>query len=96
MLKTNLGLLRIIGILEGVSYLLLLGVAMPMKYLAEYDEPMYPTGMAHGLLFTLYVIFVILVTIQLKWKFSTFALALAASVIPFGTFLADKKIFRNA
>ena len=96
MLKTNLGLLRIIGLLEGVSYLLLIGVAMPLKYFAQNEDPIYSTGLAHGLLFSLYVIFVFLVTFQLKWKFSTFALALVASVVPFGTFIADKKLFRNA
>ena len=54
MLKTNLGLLRIIGLLEGVSYLLLLGVAMPLKYFAQNEDPVYSTGLAHGLLFSLY------------------------------------------
>ncbi|MCB9222942.1 MAG: DUF3817 domain-containing protein [Crocinitomicaceae bacterium] len=96
MLKTNLGLLRIIGLLEGVSYLLLLGIAMPLKYGANFSEPIYPTGLAHGLLFSLYIFFVILVTFQLKWKFNTFALALLASLVPFGTFIADKRIFRKA
>ena len=96
MLKTNLGLLRIIGLLEGVSYLLLLGVAMPLKYGADYSDPIYPTGLAHGLLFSLYIFFVFLVAYQLKWKFNTFALALIASLLPFGTFVADKRIFRNA
>jgi integral membrane protein len=96
MLKTNLGLLRIIGLLEGVSFLFLLGVAMPLKYIADNEDPIYSAGLAHGLLFSLYVIFVFIVTFQLKWKFNTVALALAASVIPFGTFIADKKLFRNA
>ncbi|MEX1001998.1 MAG: DUF3817 domain-containing protein [Crocinitomicaceae bacterium] len=96
MLKTNLGLLRIIGLLEGVSYLALLGVAMPLKYFAKIPEPVYSTGMAHGILFTLYVFFVFLVTYQLKWKFNTFALALIASVLPFGTFVAEKRLFRKA
>ncbi len=96
MLKTNLGLLRIIGLLEGISYLFLLGVAMPLKYLAQNEDTMYSSGLAHGLLFSLYVIFVFLVTYQLKWKFNTFALALVASIVPFGTFIADKKLFRNA
>jgi integral membrane protein len=93
--KTNLGLLRIIGLLEGVSYLLLLGVAMPLKYLFDYPEPIYPTGLAHGLLFTLYVLFVFLVSYQLKWKFNKMSLALIASLLPFGTFVADKKMFRE-
>jgi integral membrane protein len=94
--KTNLGLLRIIGLLEGISYIALLGIAMPLKYLADYPEPLYPTGLAHGLLFSLYIFFVFLVTYQLKWKFTTFSLAVLASLVPFGTFIADKKIFSKA
>ena len=92
MSKTNLGLLRIIGLLEGISYLLLLGIAMPLKYFAKMPEFIYPTGLAHGLLFTLYVIFVLIVAWQLKWKLVTIFLALLASLLPFGTFVADKKI----
>lgn len=93
MSKTNLGLLRIIGLLEGISYLLLLGIAMPLKYMAQMPEFIYPTGLAHGLLFTLYVIFVLIVSWQLKWKLVTIFWALLASLLPFGTFIADKKIF---
>ncbi|UKN01749.1 DUF3817 domain-containing protein [Paracrocinitomix mangrovi] len=89
-------MLRIIGLLEGVSYLILLCIAMPLKYFADNPDPVYSTGLAHGLLFSLYIIFVLLVTYQLKWKFNTLVLALAASIIPFGTFIADKRIFREA
>ncbi|MCG8577100.1 MAG: DUF3817 domain-containing protein [Flavobacteriales bacterium] len=96
MSKTNLGLLRIIGFLEGISYLALFCATMPLKYLYEMEELNYAVGMAHGLLFCLYVFFVLLVTYQLKWKFSTCFWALLASLLPFGTFVADKKIFKKA
>ena len=90
--KTNLGLLRIIGLLEGISFVLLLLVAMPLKYMLDIPEAVYPTGFAHGLLFSLYVIFVFIVTYQMKWSFSHCMQALIASVIPFGTFVFDKRV----
>jgi len=96
MFKTNLGLLRIIGMLEGISYLVLLGIAMPLKYIWDMPEFIYSTGMAHGLLFVLYVFFVLLVGYQLKWSLRKCFWALLASLVPFGTFIADKKLFRTA
>ena len=96
MFKTNLGLLRIIGLLEGISFLVLMFIAMPLKYIWERPELIYSTGMAHGLLIILYVFFVLLVGYQLKWKFNHIFWTLLASLIPFGTFIADKKLFRNA
>lgn len=96
MIKTNLGLLRIIGLLEGISFLVLMGIAMPLKYIWNMPELIYSTGMAHGLLFVLYIFFVLLVGYQLKWSFTTLFWALLASLLPFGTFVADKKLFRKA
>lgn len=96
MFKTNLGLLRVIGLLEGVSYLVLIGIAMPLKYIWDKPEMIYSTGMAHGLLFVLYIFFVLLVGYQYKWSFINIFWALLASLVPFGTFIADKKLFRTA
>jgi len=96
MFKTNLGLLRIIGLLEGISYLVLLLIAMPLKYIWNQPEMIYSTGMAHGLLFVLYIFFVLLVGYQLKWSFIKIFWALLASLVPLGTFIADKKIFRTS
>lgn len=96
MYKSNLGLLRIIGFIEGMSFLILLCIAMPMKYIWEMPEFNYSMGVTHGALFVLYVFFVLLVTIQFKWSLTTCFWALFASIIPFGTFVADKKLFRDA
>lgn len=96
MFKTNLGLLRVIGLLEGISYLILIGIAMPLKYIWDKPEMIYSTGMAHGLLFVLYIFFVLLVGYQYKWSFIKIFWALLASLVPFGTFIADKKLFRTA
>jgi integral membrane protein len=90
-----LGILRLIGLVEGISYLLLLGVCMPLKYMFDMPEYTRPVGMAHGVLFVGYCILVLIVAFQKKWSFVTVFWALLASLLPFGTFVADKKIFRD-
>ena len=90
---TSLGRLRLIAFLEGVSLLVLLGVAMPLKYLAGQPTAVRFVGMAHGLLFVLYVLLLIHVALQQRWSFGKTALALLASVVPFGTFWADRRLF---
>lgn len=96
LLKSPLGRLRIVAILEGISFLVLLGIAMPLKYLAGIPEPVRVVGMAHGVLFVLYVILLIQVAIEKSWSFKKSILAFIASFIPFGTFYADAKWFREA
>ncbi|WP_317206779.1 DUF3817 domain-containing protein [Hymenobacter sp. BT770] len=93
LLLTSLGRLRLIAFLEGVSLLVLLGIAMPLKYLAGQPTAVRYVGMAHGLLFVLYVVLVIQVAMQQRWSFGKMALALLASVVPFGTFWADRRLF---
>jgi integral membrane protein len=83
---------RVIGNLEGLSFLLLLGVAMPIKYLAGIPEPVKFLGWAHGLLFILYLLYVAAAKWKLDWTFSQLFLAAAASVVPFGPFVVDKKL----
>lgn len=95
MLKTDIGRLRIIAFLEGLSFLLLLFVAMPLKYYGGYTEATKELGMAHGVLFTMYVIAVFPAKEQKGWSWFTTLVVLAASVFPFGTFVADYKLFRD-
>lgn len=80
-----------IALLEGLSLLLLLFVAMPLKYLA--DLPIYVKyiGMTHGILFILYVIMAFLLKEEKNWNLKNFAIILVASFIPAGTFYVDKK-----
>ena len=92
LLNNSLGQLRIVGFLEGCSYLLL-GFTMILKYKFMLPKPNYVVGMFHGLLFIAYVALVIKVAMSKKWGFLTTFWALIASLIPFGTFYADKKIF---
>lgn len=87
--------LRIVAFLEGVSFLILLGIAMPLKYLAGLPEMVRITGMAHGFLFMAYIPLVFYVKMDRDWTLRKTALALAASVVPFGTFWADVRLFRE-
>jgi integral membrane protein len=93
--KTPIGRLRIIGFAEGMSYLILLGIAMPLKYLYQLPQTVRITGMIHGLLFVLYVLYVIIVAVAYQWTFRKAVLAFLASLIPFGTFWADIRLFRS-
>ena len=95
LLKTALGRLRFVAFLEGTSLLILMGVAMPLKYLAGYPQPVRMVGMAHGVLFILYVVILVQVVFEYSWGWKKFFQALIASVIPFGTFIADAKIFKQ-
>lgn len=87
--------LRISGLLEGISFLLLLGVAMPLKYGADRPEFVAYTGMAHGVLFVWYILSVIWARAEKKLTNSQTLLSMAASVFPFGTFYVENKIFKH-
>ena len=96
MWKTALGRLRLIGLLEGVSYLVLLGVAMPLKYLAGIPLAVKVTGWAHGLLFVLFCAALLEVFVQRRWSIGKGAVAFIASLVPLGTFLLDKRLRAEA
>lgn len=88
-------LFRGISLLEGISLLLLLFIAMPLKYIWGNPEYVKIVGMAHGLLFVAYVLFAIMTKFELNWKSKTLLIVFVASVIPFGTFYVDKKYLSN-
>lgn len=77
---------------EGVSLLLLLFFAMPMKYWAGNEIYVKTIGMAHGVLFILYIVLAIVLKINQNWDLKKFLLICLASIIPFGTFYVEKKI----
>ncbi|MEP2772229.1 MAG: DUF3817 domain-containing protein [Fulvivirga sp.] len=92
-IKSFIGRLRLIAILEGISYLLL-GITMPIKYMMDIPEPNFIVGMAHGLLFISYILLCLMAIFKYKWGLKTSMLTLVASLIPFGTFYADRKVFK--
>lgn len=92
-LTTKIGRLRLIGFLEGTSLLILIGIAMPLKYVFGDPSLVKTMGTIHGLLFIFFVINTLSVGVEYKWKFSTTTWkVLIACIIPFGTYYIDKTI----
>lgn len=87
---------RIVALLEGVSYILLLFIATPIKYLG--DDPQYVKmlGMPHGILFMAYVVMAVIISKDMKWSTKTLWIVLIASILPFGTFYIDKKYLKKS
>ena len=87
-------LFRLAAFLEGVSYILLLFIAVPIKYLL--NDPIYVKllGMPHGILFVVYIIFSVIGKNKFNWSYLKFFIISAASLVPFGTFYVDKKYLR--
>lgn len=91
-MKTPLSRLRVVGNLEGISYLILLGVAMPLKYLAGMPMAVRIMGSIHGFLFVAFMVALANVWKTEKWSFKKLVTAFVLSFIPFGTFYLDKQI----
>jgi integral membrane protein len=91
-LKTLSGWFRLIADLEGVSFLVLLLIAMPLKYIWDKPWMVQKVGMAHGVLFIAYVAFVFVVRSEFGWNLRKTALALVASFVPFGTFWVNANL----
>ena len=91
-MNNKLSWLRKAGIAEGISFLVLLGIAMPLKYLLHQPMAVKIVGWMHGILFVAFLF--------LAWEYKTdrsksfkwFALAFIAAIIPTGTFFFDKKL----
>lgn len=80
-----------ISTLEAISFLILLGIAMPLKYVWDFPQMVSIVGMAHGILFILYVLGAYWMKERLGWSTPTFLVVLLCSVIPFGPFYAERK-----
>ncbi len=92
MLKNSLSRFRLVAFLEGCSFLLF-AITMPLKYMMGMPRPNYFIGMAHGLLFMLYIVLLLQVSTEYKWPVKKILLAFIAALIPFGTFIANKKLY---
>ena len=94
-LKTNIGRLRVVALFEGISLLVLIFIAVPMKYVWGNPIGSEVIGPIHGVLFIIYVLLTFSVAGDYNWKFfKTTLLVLVASFIPFGTFYIDSKILK--
>lgn len=93
LIKTNIGRLRILGFLEGISLLILVFIAVPLKYILEQPAGTKIMGPIHGALFLLFIFNALSVGVEQKWSFkNTTWKVLLACIIPFGTFYVDSKI----
>lgn len=86
--------LRILAWIEGFTYIAL-GITMPLKYVYGMKEPNYYVGMAHGVFFILYIIYVFLVGAQQKFSLFKIFICCLASLFPFGTFWIDAKYLKK-
>ena len=87
--------LRVISYLEGISYILLLFIAVPIKYYTNDPSLVKLLGMPHGLLFVAYVILSLVNSKEYRWNSKKTLVVLISSVIPFGTFYVDYKYLKT-
>jgi integral membrane protein len=91
-LKTPVGRVRLTGMVEGISFLFLMGIAMPLKYIAGKPEFVKYGGWCHGILFILYCMAIFSAWTDRHLSFKKSLLAFIAALIPFGPFLIDHKL----
>lgn len=89
-MQSPIGRLRIISLVEGISFLILLGIAMPMKYAWGMPWAVSVVGMIHGVLFLLFCIALVNAYLFAKWDLKPPFLIFLASIIPFAPFLVEK------
>ncbi|HLT29577.1 MAG TPA: DUF3817 domain-containing protein [Myxococcaceae bacterium] len=94
-MSTPLQRFRLVALLEGLSYVLLVFVAMPLKYLLELPQAVRALGSAHGALFVLFVVLLTHVLVVRQLSFARAALAFVASLVPFGAFWFEAKLRRE-
>src|SRR5689334_6830342 len=82
---------RKIALAEGVSFLVLLLIAMPLKYMADYPKAVTIVGGLHGVLFIAFIIMAWEVKREFKTDWKWLGKAFLASIPPFGTFVLDKE-----
>lgn len=93
--KPLLARFRTVAWIEGLSYIVLLFIAMPLKYFADLPLAVRVVGMAHGVLFIAYVVLVALLLARGRFSLLRAAWALLMSIVPFGTFLLDRQLARD-
>jgi integral membrane protein len=91
-LSSPIGRVRLVGVIEGISFLLLLGIAMPLKYAFELPQAVRIVGMAHGILFIALALVLLLAWIGGALSFRWAFIAFVATLIPFGPFLIDRRL----
>ena len=90
-LENQVKIFKWVSILEGISFLVLLMIAMPLKYIWDLPQMVQVVGMLHGILFIGYILGALLLFRPLQWKMSTLMLVCVSSVLPLGPFYVEKK-----
>jgi integral membrane protein len=91
-MRNSIQALRLMTVTEGISFLLLLGIAMPLKYIWAMPIAVRIAGLVHGVLFLLLCALLVYVSLAAKWRLSRSALVLAAALVPFGPWLIDRRM----
>ena len=87
---------RIIAFLEGISYIMLLFICVPIKYWGGDDQWVKLLGMPHGILFVGYILMAFLIKKEERWNRTELFIVLICSILPFGTFYIDRKYLKNS
>ncbi len=93
--KTTLGQLRITAILEGLSYLILVFIAMPLKYGLGMPEMVSVVGMIHGILFVVLVFALVRAHAELRFSMGISMMVFVLALVPFGAWIADARYLKN-
>lgn len=96
MLSTEIGRFRLVSLLEGVSFLVLLFVAMPLKYAAGLPEAVRYVGWIHGILFVLFLLTLGSASAAGNWPLRKITGAFVAGIIPFGAFVLERRLRAEA
>ncbi|MGN8055629.1 DUF3817 domain-containing protein [Pedobacter sp. 22163] len=91
-MNSSLSIFRKVAVAEGISYLLLLFVAMPLRHFLHLDLAVKYAGWAHGVLFIAYAALLVMTWQEQKWKFGKAVLIFLASLLPFMPFVVDRKL----
>ena len=94
-LHTKLGQLRLVSFAEGISYVLLLFIAMPLKYLAGFPMAVTIVGSIHGLLFVIFLVALVRVAFSVPWTLPRVLTAFVAAVLPLCAFFFDRSLKRE-
>lgn len=93
--KASVNRLRLIGKLEGLSFIALIGIAMPLKYIKQIPEPVKYVGWAHGVLFVLFCVALLHTLMVTRWSVMRGMFLFVAALIPFGPFLVDRRLIHE-
>ena len=91
-MKNPIAILRTVALIEGISFLVLLFIAMPLKYMAGLPLAVRIVGMAHGILFVIFCVSLVRTWIAARWPTTRAALIFAAAIIPFGPWIVDRRL----